>query len=248
MSYRIYSPKGFAYAYRHSVRVTLNRSLGSFVAAMSEAEKPATPEKKEIIRQTTECIIAQDGDTWIKAKEFVQRKYEVESIIETYDLRNFKVKKSALIEKSKFFKARFSRPFESFPNDAISVELDAFEVTLSALHDSETQHGLDKIDVAGLWLIISACDQYQIDHRRLSLWFKKWQSKNDDVENTYPALLFPCYAFNSEEAFLEVTKHLVFTSEGHIYERNPTKKSHLSTPVRIVRKCTSPALTCFISF
>ena len=50
------------------------------------------------------------------------------------------------------------------------------------------------------------------------------------------ALLFPCYAFGHANAFMEVTRLLVYGSKGHIYESNPSTEIHIRTPVRIVRK------------
>lgn len=166
--------------------------------------------------------------------------------------RNFKVTKAILTEKSQFFKALFAPRFADFKEATkpklLEVPRDGVEVVLQGLHNPDFEGKLE-MKIPQLWQIVSVCDKYQIDHKVLAPWFARWYKKNvPDLDNRclhldgcdyhcdVGSLLFPCYAFDHSYAFKEVTKHLVYNSPRHIYERNPTLERHLSTPVRIVRK------------
>ena len=223
------------------------------VDRMSDDEKPNPPKIKRQTRNTRECIIARDGDCWVLARTLVMKDHGDEMTIETYDDHKFKVEKQILLEHSKFFKGLFKPHFANFKDAShptlMDVDGDVLELVFKVLHDPKTTEGVDNIETDGLWLMISICDQYQINHRLMKSWFVAWYKEkvtsidecgchSDDSNTSCVArsLLFPCYAFDHAEAFHEVTKHLVYSSKGHVYERNPTDKRHLSTPIRIVRK------------
>ena len=221
-------------------------------AAKNEAS--SSLEVVEVIENVKECIVAHDGDLWITAR-ICNRNQTHEGKLSKYCTdAKFKVKKQVLADNSTFFKAMFRPHFAKMKESTSPIVRDissrpAIDVVLRVLHGSESEIYFT-VCVERLWYIISVCDRLQIDLKYLTKWFATWYKENEsdlykcgqhlhgmDGGCRARQLLFPCYALNHAAAFMQVTEHLVYTTPGHISEKNPTSERHLWTPVRIVRKC-----------
>ena len=174
----------------------------------------------------------------------------------------FKARKDILVDKSKFFKAKFrvkgfgeieknAGPLLEYPN------ANAFEVVVRVLHDTVLEN--QEVSLADIWNIAEICNQYLIDLALFQNWYAAWfdskfpavlkedmgrhlveNAKRDDYNSREPCdlrkLLFPTYVFSYAKAFLFLTQHVVYDSQDHIIEDNPTLLFHLHLEARVMSK------------
>ena len=57
-------------------------------------------------------------------------------------------------------------------------------------------------------------------------WFGNWYMRYNAEKPKHSdnrLLLYPCWRFNRAQAFLDVTRQLVYGFEGYVMDKNPTK-------------------------
>lgn len=206
----------------------------------------------EEIKRVHETVIEPNGDFWIIARDFEGHAQNLGDSVKGYVEEKFQVSQKRLEAKSNFFKAKFSHKFSDFKNATaptlLETRRDALRVVLEVLHNSISPRSYET-GLKDLWLMISICDEIQVDHKILATWFRDWYNKNvrnisklhelfvnKDEFWSASSLLFPCCAFGHKKAFMQVTRHLVYATAGPVREVNPTTQTHLKTPPRIVRK------------
>ena len=166
----------------------------------------------------------------------------------------FQVKKSILMNVSMPLKAmlgpNFSEGRLGSPIVLEGVRRQAMELVLRVLRGTTTNK-TNSVHLKVIWYTASICDMYSIDVKLFQGWFKGWyrdckssiytcESKiHDPQECRVPSVLYPSWLFDHAEAFTRATKHVVYESEGHIIENNPTTARHLYMPPRIARKSSS---------
>ncbi|RAL15148.1 uncharacterized protein BO97DRAFT_421941 [Aspergillus homomorphus CBS 101889] len=88
-------------------------------------------------------------------------------------------------------------------------------------------------------------DVYGLNPKDFRPWFASWAQHAEtqidkpcggDELTYYRQILFPSWASNHATLFAEATKSLVYGSEEHITERNPTKAHQMHLPPRILQQ------------
>jgi hypothetical protein len=103
-------------------------------------------------------------------------------------------------------------------------------VWLSFFHDALDQFPLASVSIAELWHVLLVAHKHGFDPKRLSGWFVKWYGANRDQAESYllsrRQMLFPCFAFEHTEAFLQLTKWMVYNSQDNLVDHIPAKVTH----------------------
>ncbi|CAI7586478.1 unnamed protein product [Penicillium glandicola] len=101
------------------------------------------------------------------------------------------------------------------------------EVILGSIHGCDTKP--ESISVADVWYTIKAFNKYLLDPKKLMGWFKSWIKwicqKNPAIWEDWEfnrQLLFPCHFFDHAKAFQNISKRLVYITQGQITEMAPT--------------------------
>ncbi|KEQ64956.1 uncharacterized protein M437DRAFT_43793, partial [Aureobasidium melanogenum CBS 110374] len=82
-----------------------------------------------------------------------------------------------------------------------------------------------------LWDVVASTRFFMIEFPNLDTWFRLWYEKNRTVKKS--DLLYPCFQFNHIEAFLSITKRLVY-DHPHIKEYKNENHPDLHVPPRII--------------
>jgi hypothetical protein len=84
-----------------------------------------------------------------------------------------------------------------------------------------------------LWDVVFSNHFFLIEFFHLDAWFGLWYEKNGDKYGS--KLLYPCFQFNHVQAFLSITKGLVYGC-AHIKEYKNEKYPDLHVPPRVISK------------
>ncbi|KAI4731923.1 hypothetical protein E4T49_00189 [Aureobasidium sp. EXF-10728] len=87
-----------------------------------------------------------------------------------------------------------------------------------------------------LWDVVACNRFFMIESFHLDDWFSLWYEINGDEHNW--KLLYPCYQFNHAEAFLAITKNLVY-DHSHIKEYKNEEHPDLHVPPRVIHQLNS---------
>ncbi|RAK97295.1 uncharacterized protein BO80DRAFT_364335 [Aspergillus ibericus CBS 121593] len=158
-----------------------------------------------------------------------------------------KVERAKLNSASEYFQAMFRRArWTESKSQTITLEDDnikAMELLFRKIHGTMSSMTDKRVTVAEWWHLVMACDKYDIDPKSLGELFQGWHKASKVKEEYQKPLLkfeaevaFPCYAFDTAEAFKEVTKKLVYASTGHIVESNPTNIGQMHLPPRVMQQ------------
>ncbi|PYH86447.1 hypothetical protein BO82DRAFT_397619 [Aspergillus uvarum CBS 121591] len=132
--------------------------------------------------------------------------------------------------------------------DTITLQDDhivAMEILLRKLHATLGAMSVKEISVADVWHLVLACGKYGLNPNEFRGWFASWAKRAvTQIDNFYRGderiyhrqILFPSWATDHAALFAEATKSLVYRSEAHIAERNPTKVDQMHLPPRILQQ------------
>ncbi|RAH40447.1 uncharacterized protein BO95DRAFT_457380 [Aspergillus brunneoviolaceus CBS 621.78] len=121
----------------------------------------------------------------------------------------------------------------------------AMEVLLRKLHGTLGAMSVKEVSVADVWHLVRACDKYGLNPKDFLAWFASWAEYAEtriktlydgDELKYYRQILFPSWATDHTTLFAEATKSLVYGSEEHIVERNPTKVHQMHLPPWILQQ------------
>ncbi|KAL2831453.1 hypothetical protein BDW59DRAFT_182118 [Aspergillus cavernicola] len=158
----------------------------------------------------------------------------------------FQVQRSKLTA-CEHFQTMLRGPWRESRPESITLEgndINAMNILFRSLHGTLDEITLDSISIKTIWFLVMVCDKYDVGLKTgfLKAWFVKWYDaehkkqkhlNNCEFERT---ILFPCYYFDYATGFQEATIGLVYNSEGHISERNPTREVNLHLPPRIMQQ------------
>ncbi|PYI16945.1 hypothetical protein BO99DRAFT_424316 [Aspergillus violaceofuscus CBS 115571] len=133
-------------------------------------------------------------------------------------------------------------------SDSITLQNDhivAMEILLRKLHGTLGAMSVTEVSVADVWHLVLACDKYGLNPKELRGWFASWAKHaatqidtlyGRDERIYYRQTLYPSWATDHAALFAEATQSLVYRSETHITERNPTKVDRMHLPPRILQQ------------
>lgn len=102
----------------------------------------------------------------------------------------------------------------------------------SALGEKVTARTL-KLYWEYLWDVVFSSRFLMIEFFNLDTWFRLWYEKNRAADDS--RLLYPCFQFDHIEAFLSITKELVY-DHAHIKEHKNEEHPDLHVPPRVIGK------------
>ncbi|OJJ96891.1 hypothetical protein ASPACDRAFT_46419 [Aspergillus aculeatus ATCC 16872] len=166
-----------------------------------------------------------------------------------HETRTMNVDRATLIDGCQYFKSMLTshRWAES---DSVKITLQddhivAMEILLRKLHGTLDAMSVKEVSVADVWHLVLACDKYGLNPKDFQAWFASWAEHAEtqikklydgDELKYYRQILFPSWATGHAALFAEATMSLVYGSEEHIVERNPTKVHQMHLPPRMLRE------------
>jgi hypothetical protein len=110
-------------------------------------------------------------------------------------------------------------------------------IWLRLFHGAVDQLPLASVSIAELWHVLLAAHNHRFDPKRLSGWFAEWynakQRQAEDSLLSRRQMLFPCFAFEHTEAFLKLTKWVVYHSQTILWNTSqPNSFTEMSSSLR----------------
>ena len=197
--------------------------------------------------------ISPDSDLKVEvvATETVQRGAEWREI--TTGTGTFAVSRDVLSKSSPVLRSML-RPDSLYSENKKSlIQMEAYsivsmEVWFQILHSETPNYDLD---LTAVWHLIAICDKYKFVINLLFEWFRQWykgqpisiwldrskfsgetQNANEDPL----CLLFLAWRLDQPRAFLELSRHAIYSAKIHCMERNPTERAPFHLPSRVIRK------------
>lgn len=208
--------------------------------------------------------IADNADLIVKAIQYEQVKRTENGTTVTDSapckVHEYRVKRETLSAASPVLRKLLTAGFRETEQTSIELHEDdaaALEIWLKIMHAaSPTLEGVTfayvDTDIKDVWEVLGTAHKYEIDPKdaKAKAWFEKWyaaQMNRPDHRFGYldfQALIFPCYTFDHAIGFTHATKQLVYRSNGHITERQPTgfRQDNLHLSSNIIRECRIPPM------
>lgn len=121
----------------------------------------------------------------------------------------------------------------------------AMEILFKIFHSCTDETNV-QADIEEIWNVAAAVDKYGVDVKNKLIrvfygqWYKSLQPKFESSpsyqkSNIAQQLLFPCFTFDHAPGFLGITKHLVYSTAGHVVESNPSRHRRIHLRPRVMR-------------
>ncbi|RDW92732.1 uncharacterized protein DSM5745_00054 [Aspergillus mulundensis] len=141
--------------------------------------------------------------------------------------------------------------FGELREGSLDANVAAMEILFHYLHDSLESVTADAVSIETIYHLINMCDKYKVSGsevfkvkaEELKGWFVNWYNVAKGLPKNryrshdfYRSMLFPCYAFDHAQGFLETSRFVIYNTVGHIEERNPTTLHRLHLPSRVIQQ------------
>jgi hypothetical protein len=160
------------------------------------------------------------------------------------------VKESILADTSPVFRAMLSTPWRqpgtvTLKDDSIV----SMKILMGIFHGKVPDNS--SIYIKDVWLTVKACDYYDFDLKggKPARWLELWlDDVNENPQKPMENLgfvrqtLFPCFFFDQAKWFLAMTKELVYSSPGQIYESKPIPSGKMHLPPAMFRESILPTV------
>ena len=199
-------------------------------------------------------VIDQAGDQIVKVSVFetIKNENDTGTIKRLKEDVTFQLSRGILTMSSSYFRKAlqpyaFKEGFES----QLNIEEDsteAFEIWFRVIHE---QPGSTNVDLKVVWMVILIADKYDFAIDLMNPWFAQWYERQpidrwlrewspgaayQDLTKDPRCLLLPSWRFDNAEAFLKITRYLVYNCSFHVTEANPIGAWQLHMPSRIIRE------------
>lgn len=200
-----------------------------------------------------EISITSDSDLTVRVWEYEDMRASPGQKTPVKSTTDFAVKKDVLRANSPFFDTMFGSRFREPDTSLVELKENswihtiALEIWFRRFHELAMTEACMTADREAIWSLVRAGDEFGLKREPLIQWFREWFDKNVKGKNLGSRLgkdggtiaqemLYPCWAFDHAPGFLAATKWLVYNTEKHIMERNPSKHRNFHLPPRVIRK------------
>ncbi|PGG99083.1 hypothetical protein AJ80_09415 [Polytolypa hystricis UAMH7299] len=188
--------------------------------------------------------IAKQGDLIVKIFEYMDSPCKSHTANDTpRQSASFRVEKSKLVESSRYFDTMLNGRWSESGSDTIVLHGDTIKsmgAWFCCFHSLYLDSLPFRINIADIRNVVLVGERYGFKPEILHWQFNKWWEvvSLDTVDDFHKPLL-PSYYFSHAKSFKDLTKSLVYRSNGYITHEHPTSPHQTKLPARLIPQLNS---------